>query len=86
MEDLSKDEKDWSTWKKLYKTVDQKAKFKKQAVGGQDQFGATHGTLMQAPQAQQGNDPTRLAANLDEYFDTLAAAAMSPTRKGFRKI
>ena len=46
---------------------------------GQDQFGAAHGTLRQAPkpdqknQSNQANGPNRLATNLNEYFDALAA-------------
>ena len=80
-EELSKDENYWAVWKNLYKTTtDQKAKFKKQAVVGQEQFGSVHRALRQAPQVQQENSPTRPASDLDEHFDTLAAAAT--TKKG----
>ena len=44
-EDLPNNERYWYAWKKLYKAAGRKAKVKKQAVGGQDQFGATHGAL-----------------------------------------
>ena len=41
----------------------------------QYQFGAVHGALSQAPQKNPpANDRSRLAFNLDEYFDALAAA------------
>ena len=73
-EDLSKDKKDWYACKKMHKKSVQKAKLKKQAVGGQGQFGAAYGTVRQAPQVQQANGPTRSEADLDKYFDSLAAA------------
>ena len=57
----------------MYKSADRKAKVKKQAVGGQDQFGATHGTLRQAPKIDQAKGPSRSATDLDEYFDALSA-------------
>ena len=83
-EDLSKDENDWSAWKELYNADDWKEKFNKQAVGGQDQFDATHGAaygaIRQVPPNQQSKGPTRSAADLEEYFDALAAAAT--TKKG----
>ena len=62
---------------KLYKTYDQKSKVKKQSVGGQDQFDDAHGTLRQAPKIQedQTNGPTRLATDLNKYFNALSAAA-----------
>ena len=57
---------------------------KKKVVAGQDQFGAAHGALTQAPQVapqvQQTNGPTSSAADLDEHFDALAAAVT--TEKG----
>ena len=75
-EDLNKYEKDWAAWKNLYKAADRKSKIKKQTVEDQDQFGAVHGALRQAPQNNpQANSPSRLAADLDKYFDALAAEA-----------
>ena len=76
-EELPKNKTYWSAWEKLYKAADRKAKVKKQAVGGQDQSGAAHGALRQAPKIQedQANDPTRSATDLNEYFDALAEAA-----------
>ena len=59
----------------MYKVGDWKAKFKKQAVGGQNQFDAAHGALRQASEPYQANGPNRLATDFDEYFDALAAAA-----------
>ena len=79
-EDLSKYKKDWSAWKKLYKADGQRTKVKKQSIGSQDQFGTAHGALRHAPQTQQVNGMTRLASDLDEYFDALSAAAT--TEKG----
>ena len=35
----------WTDWKNLYKAADRKAKVKKQAVGGQYQFGTAHSAL-----------------------------------------
>ena len=49
----------------MYKAADQKAKVKKQAMGGQDQFGATHGALRQALEPDQENFLTRSATNLE---------------------
>ena len=48
-EDLTKNGKVWPAWKNLYNAADRKAKVKKQAVRGHDQFGAAHGALRQAP-------------------------------------
>ena len=59
----------------MLKAADRKAKVKKQAVGGQDQFGAAHDTFRQAPEPDKANGPTMSATDLDEYFDALAAAA-----------
>ena len=56
-----------------------KAKFKKQTIGGQDQFSDAHGALRQAPQ-DQANGLTRLSDDLDGYFYALAMAAT--TEKG----
>ena len=64
LEDLSKDEKDCSAWKKLYKADDRNAKVKKQAVAGQGQFGVADGTLRQAPQVQQATILTSLEPDL----------------------
>ena len=64
----------------MYKAAYQRAKVKKQAIGGQDQFGAAHSALIQSPQSQQENGPTRLAANLDKYFGALSVSAT--TEKG----
>ena len=80
-EDLIKEENYWSAWNKLYRADDRKSKVKKQEVGGQYQFCATHGALRQSPQAQQANSPTRSAADLGGYVDSLDAAAT--TEKGF---
>ena len=44
-DDLPNKETFWLAWKKLYKAADWKAKIKKQAVGGQDQSGTSHGSL-----------------------------------------
>ena len=47
-------------------------------MGGQDQFGAAHGALRQAPepeQKNQANSLNRSVTDLNEYFDVLAAAA-----------
>ena len=44
-------------------------------MGGQDQFGAAHGVLRQAPEPYQANGPNISATDLDEYVDALAAAA-----------
>ena len=77
-EDLHKKEKVWPSCKKLYKAYDRKAKVKKQAVGGQDQFGAAHGALRQAlepEQKNQVNGPNRSVTDLKKYFDDLTAAA-----------
>ena len=52
-EDLSKEKEDWYAWKTLYKSSDQKAKVKKKAVGGQDQFGEAHGAFNQSPTPYQ---------------------------------
>ena len=61
---------------KLYKAADRKSKVKNQEVAGHDQFSFAHGALRQAPQnTPPANNLSRLAANLDEYFDNLAAAA-----------
>ena len=61
--------------KNLYKAADQKAKVKNQAVGGQDQFGATHGALKKSPpHAHQSNGLLRSAYELIEYFNALAEA------------
>ena len=77
-EDLPKKDFFWPDWKNLYKSADRKAKVKKQAMGGQDQFGAAHGALRQAPepeQTNQANSLNRSVTDLNEYFDVLAAAA-----------
>ena len=79
-EDLNKGKTDWAAWKNLYKASDRKTKVKKQAVAGQDQIGAAHGALRKAPQVQRAIRLTRSAADLDEYFDALAASAT--TKKG----
>ena len=67
----------------MYKAADQKAKVKK-TFSGQDLFGIAHSVLSHSPQVaphvQQLNDPTRSAAELNEYFDTLSVAAT--TKKG----
>ena len=73
-EDIPKKDLFWMAWKMLYKAVDRKANVKKQVVGGQDQFGAAHSTLRKVPEPDQANGPTRLATDLDEYFDALTAA------------
>ena len=76
-EELPKNKKYWPGWENMYKAADRKAKVKKQSVGGQYQFGATHGALRQTPKIQedQANCPTRSATDLDKYFDALAAAS-----------
>ena len=57
----------------LYKAANQKAKVNNQAVGGQDQFGATHGALKKSPpHSHQANGMLRSADELREYFDSLA--------------
>ena len=72
---LRKDKKDWATWKNLYKSAGQKAKVKNQAVGGQDQFGATRGTLRKSPpHDHQANGLPRSDDDFKEYFDALAEA------------
>ena len=43
--ELPKKGKVCPAWKNLYKAAGRKAKVKKQAVGGQDQFGAAYGAL-----------------------------------------
>ena len=62
----------------MYKAANRKAKVKKQDIAGQDQFGAAHVALRQAPQGapqvQQANGPSRSAADLEKYFDALASA------------
>ena len=74
-EGLSKDKKDWDTWKNLYKAADQKAKVKNQAVGGQDQFGATRGALKKSPpHTHQANGLPRSADVLMGIFKALAEA------------
>ena len=73
-EDISKEKHDWASWKKMYKESDRNSRVKKQSVGGQDQFGASHSALSQVPQSQQSNGPTKSATDLDKYFDALAAA------------
>ena len=79
--ELNKDKKYWSTWRNMCKVAEQKAKVKNQAIGGQDQFGASHGKLKQAPfSAQQANGPPRLDDDIDEYFNALSEAAT--TEKG----
>ena len=73
LEGLSKDKKDWATWENLYKAADQKAKVKNQAVGGQDQFGATHVTLKKSPpHVYQSNGLLGSADEVGEYFNALA--------------
>ena len=44
-------------------------------MAGQDQLRVVNGSLMQAPQDQEANGLSRSAADLDKYFDSLAAAA-----------
>ena len=74
-EGLRKDKKDWATWKNMYKAAGQKAKVKNQAVGGQDQFGATHGVLNKSPpHAHQATGLPRSDDDLEEHFDALAEA------------
>ena len=60
----------------MYKAADQRTNLKKQVIGGQEQFGATHGALTQEPKIQEAeaNGPTRSATDLGGYFDALAAA------------
>ena len=75
LEGLSKDKKDWATWKNLYKAADHKAKVKNQAVGGQDQFGATRGALKKSPpHTHQANGLPRSADVLMGIFKALAEA------------
>ena len=77
-EDLPKKEKVWTAWKNIYKATERKARVKKKSLGDQDQFGATHNALRQAPEPEQKNQatsPNRLVTDLDEYFGALAAAA-----------
>ena len=75
LEGLSKDKKDWDTWKNLYKAADQKAKVKNQAVGGQDQFGATRGALKKSPpHTHQANGLPRSADVLMVIFKALSEA------------
>ena len=52
-EELPKNKKYWPGWENMYKAADRKAKVKKQSVGGQYQFGATHGGLRQTPKIQE---------------------------------
>ena len=66
----------WSLWKNLYKAAEHKSKVKNKAVAGQDQFDATHRAPRQATQVNPpANDPSRLAAYMDKYFDSLAEVA-----------
>ena len=65
----------------MHNSDDQKAKIKKQAVGGQYQFGAAHGVLNQSPpRAQKSNGSPRSADDLEKYFYALAEAVI--TEKG----
>ena len=74
-EGLRKDKKDWATWKNLYKAAGQKSKVKNQAIGGQDQFWATHGAVKKSPpHAHQASGLPRSDDDLEEYFDALAEA------------
>ena len=75
LEGLSKDKKDWDTWKNLYKAADQKAKVKNQSVGGQEQFGATCGALKKSPpHTHQANGLPRSADVLMVIFKALSEA------------
>ena len=65
-ENLPKKEKLCPVWENMYKAEERKEKFKKQSVGGPDQFGAAHGALRQAPVPYRANDPIRSSNDLDE--------------------
>ena len=61
----------------MYIAAYRKAKVKKQAVGDQDQFGATHGAFRQAPepdQENQANGSIRSVTDLNGYFDAFSEA------------
>ena len=80
-EDLPKSEKTWARWKQLYKQEEALKRVRVLVTDGQDQFGAAHratGTNVPPPppSAPTGAPTgTTQGAQLDEYFDALAAAS-----------
>ena len=90
-EDLSRTGKTWSRWKTMYKQAQAKARVKKLAAEGQDQFGgmagagqhprggtSSGGTVVSPPAGgilPVTAPPPPTAQELEGYFDNLAAAA-----------
>ena len=65
----------WDKWKALYRTAEKKAAIKAKAMGGKDLFGSANAATASTDESEDMNPPMR--ANLEGYFDNLAAAAMN---------
>ena len=74
-EDMPVIDHTWAKWKLLYRTAAKKAAIKAKATGGKDLFGSAHAATAAEEQSEDMNP--HIGANLEGYFDNLAAAAMN---------
>ena len=65
----------WDKWKALYWTAAKKAAIKAKVTGGKDLFGSANAATMSTDESEDMNP--HMGANLEGYFDNLAAAAMN---------
>ena len=65
----------WTKWKLLYRTAAKKAAIKAKATGGKDLFGSANAATVSTDESEDMNP--HMGANLEGYFDNLAAAAMN---------
>ena len=69
------DDHTWANWKILYRTAAKKAATKSKATGGKDLFGSANAATVSTEKSEDMNP--HMGANLEGYFDNLAAAAMN---------
>ena len=74
-EDMPVADHTWDKWKILYWTAAKKAAIKSKATGGKDLFGSANAATVSPDESEDINPP--MGANLEGYFDNLAAAAMN---------
>ena len=74
-EDMPVADHTWDKWKLLYRTATKKADIKEKATGGKDLFGSANAATVSTDESEDMNPP--MGANLEGYFDNLAAAVMN---------
>ena len=74
-EDMPVADHTWDKWKLLYWTAAKKAAIKAKATGGKELFRSANAATVSTDESEDMNPP--MGANLEGYFDNIAAAAMN---------